>query len=215
MVAVKWCFRRKEEISEMYAWTEFMLEETVVWIIIAWEIRICLCSNFCLSLCIGLFFLRWLITFLHWRLCREKIDIHIQLATKLLELIMGRLIRWKFLKALTGLNFWFVFKILCALMFFDFRFHILNVYNKLWVLLNSFCYILFLQISSDDGSSASGKTPDFAWEEFQKKGCPRMKIWHGKRLSSKMDGFEVEIDEIDSSVCNVPDDFLLYFMKVY
>ncbi|XP_073219859.1 uncharacterized protein [Cicer arietinum] len=46
-------------------------------------------------------------------------------------------------------------------------------------------------ISSDDGSSASGKTPDFAWEEFQKKGCPRMKIWHGKRLSSKMDGFEL------------------------
>ncbi|KAL2576486.1 hypothetical protein AAZV13_16G079900 [Glycine max] len=46
-------------------------------------------------------------------------------------------------------------------------------------------------ISSDDGSSSSGKTPDQAWEEFQKKGCPRIKIWHGKRLSSKMDGLEL------------------------
>ncbi|KAF1862814.1 hypothetical protein Lal_00040082 [Lupinus albus] len=45
-------------------------------------------------------------------------------------------------------------------------------------------------ISSDDGISISGKTPDFAWGEFQKKGCPRTKIWHGKRLSSKMDGLE-------------------------
>ncbi|KAK7360635.1 hypothetical protein VNO77_02643 [Canavalia gladiata] len=48
-------------------------------------------------------------------------------------------------------------------------------------------------ISSDDGGLSSGKTPDQAWEEFQKKGCPRMKIWHGKRLSSKMDGLE-EVD---------------------
>ncbi|TKY75463.1 nucleus protein [Spatholobus suberectus] len=46
-------------------------------------------------------------------------------------------------------------------------------------------------ISCDDGSSSSGKTPDQAWEEFQKKGCPRIKIWHGKRLSSKMDGLEL------------------------
>ncbi|CAJ2645209.1 unnamed protein product [Trifolium pratense] len=46
-------------------------------------------------------------------------------------------------------------------------------------------------ISSDDGNSVSGKTPDFAWKEFQKKGCTRMKIWHGKRLSSKMDGLEL------------------------
>ncbi|XP_057420593.1 uncharacterized protein LOC130714687 isoform X2 [Lotus japonicus] len=44
-------------------------------------------------------------------------------------------------------------------------------------------------ISSDDGSSSSGKTPEFAWEEFQKKGCPRN--LHGKRLSSKMDGLEL------------------------
>ncbi|CAJ2636399.1 unnamed protein product [Trifolium pratense] len=46
-------------------------------------------------------------------------------------------------------------------------------------------------ISSDDGNSVSGKTPDFAWKEFQKKGCTRMKSWHGKRLSSKMDGLEL------------------------
>ncbi|ESW28388.1 hypothetical protein PHAVU_003G282800 [Phaseolus vulgaris] len=45
-------------------------------------------------------------------------------------------------------------------------------------------------ISCDDGSSSSGKTPDQPWEEFQKKSCPRIKIWHGKRLSSKMDGLE-------------------------
>lgn len=124
--------------------------------------------------------------------CREKIDIHIPLATMRLELIMGPLIRWKFLKVLTGLNFWFVFKILCPLMF-DFRFHLLNAYKLLRVLLNSFSYILFLQISSDDGNSVSGKTPDFAWVEFQKKGCTRTKILHGKkRLSAKMDGLEVE-----------------------
>ncbi|XP_054823161.1 uncharacterized protein LOC129321425 isoform X2 [Prosopis cineraria] len=46
-------------------------------------------------------------------------------------------------------------------------------------------------ITSADGYSCSGKTPDIAWEEFQKRGCPRMKIWHGKRLSSKMDGLEL------------------------
>ncbi|XP_027916913.1 uncharacterized protein LOC114176166 isoform X1 [Vigna unguiculata] len=45
-------------------------------------------------------------------------------------------------------------------------------------------------ISSDDGNSYSGKTPDQPWEEFQKKSCPRIKIWHGKRLSSRMDGLE-------------------------
>ncbi|KAL5063273.1 hypothetical protein RYX36_025010 [Vicia faba] len=46
-------------------------------------------------------------------------------------------------------------------------------------------------ISSDDGSSASGKTPDFAWVAIQKKGCTRTKILHGKRISSKMDGLEL------------------------
>ncbi|XP_027346611.1 uncharacterized protein LOC113858262 [Abrus precatorius] len=46
-------------------------------------------------------------------------------------------------------------------------------------------------ISSDDGCLSSGKTPDQVWEEFKKKCCPRMKIWHGKRLSSKMDGLEL------------------------
>ncbi|KAK7346135.1 hypothetical protein VNO80_20650 [Phaseolus coccineus] len=55
---------------------------------------------------------------------------------------------------------------------------------RIWV---SMC---FIYISCDDGSSSSGKTPDQPWEEFQKKSCPRIKIWHGKRLSSKMDGLE-------------------------
>jgi hypothetical protein len=80
-------------------------------------------------------------------------------------------------------------------------------------LLNSFSYTLFLQISSDDGNLASGKTPDFAWEEFQKKGCTRMKILHGKRLSSKVDGLEVEIGDIDNSVFNVPDNFFYFSVK--
>ncbi|CAK9142437.1 unnamed protein product [Ilex paraguariensis] len=45
-------------------------------------------------------------------------------------------------------------------------------------------------ISSTDGHSCSGQTPDIAWESFQKKGCPRMKLWHGKRFSCKIDGVE-------------------------
>lgn len=79
---------------------------------------------------------------------------------------------------------------------------------------NNFSYILFLQITSDDGNSSSGKTPDSAWEEFQKKGCPRVKIWHGKRLSSKMDGLEVEIGDSDNSVCKIPESFFLFLRKV-
>ncbi|KAL5759341.1 hypothetical protein ACOSQ2_018179 [Xanthoceras sorbifolium] len=45
-------------------------------------------------------------------------------------------------------------------------------------------------ITSADGHSCSGQTPDMAWEKFQKKHCPRMKTWHGKRLSCKIDGVE-------------------------
>ncbi|XP_048232822.1 uncharacterized protein LOC8264610 isoform X2 [Ricinus communis] len=48
---------------------------------------------------------------------------------------------------------------------------------------------LFL-ITSAGGHSCSGQTPDIAWEKFQKKGCSRMKIWHGKRYSCKIDGIE-------------------------
>ncbi|KAL7132664.1 hypothetical protein ABFS83_12G090100 [Erythranthe nasuta] len=43
-------------------------------------------------------------------------------------------------------------------------------------------------ISSSDGKSCSGDTPDMAWESFQKKGCS--KLWHGKRFSCKIDGAE-------------------------
>ncbi|KAK4430102.1 hypothetical protein Salat_1310900 [Sesamum alatum] len=43
-------------------------------------------------------------------------------------------------------------------------------------------------ISSTDGKSCSGDTPDIAWENFQKKGCSKM--WHGKRFSCKIDGVE-------------------------
>ncbi|KAK4715224.1 hypothetical protein R3W88_013562 [Solanum pinnatisectum] len=44
-------------------------------------------------------------------------------------------------------------------------------------------------ISSTDGQSCSGQTPDIAWESFQKKGC-QIKLLHGKRHSSKIDGVE-------------------------
>ncbi|KAK0575147.1 hypothetical protein LWI29_034605 [Acer saccharum] len=47
-------------------------------------------------------------------------------------------------------------------------------------------------ITSADGQSCSGQTPDMAWEKFQKKHYPQMKTWHGKRLSCKIDGVEVE-----------------------
>ncbi|VFQ66634.1 unnamed protein product [Cuscuta campestris] len=45
-------------------------------------------------------------------------------------------------------------------------------------------------ISSIDGQSYSGQTPDMAWECFQKKGCPRIKSLPGKRFSCKIDGVE-------------------------
>ncbi|XP_019074824.1 uncharacterized protein LOC100268093 isoform X3 [Vitis vinifera] len=48
---------------------------------------------------------------------------------------------------------------------------------------------LFVIISAD-GILCSGQTPDIAWEIFQKKGCPRLKTLHGKRLSCKIDGVE-------------------------
>lgn len=93
-------------------------------------------------------------------------------------------------------------------------FHILNV-STCFEFCNNLSYLLFLQISSDDGNSASGKTPDSAWVEFQKKGYNRVKIWHGKRLSSKMYGLEVEISDIDNSVFNVPDHFFYFSGKLY
>ncbi|XP_060215072.1 uncharacterized protein LOC132641940 isoform X2 [Lycium barbarum] len=44
-------------------------------------------------------------------------------------------------------------------------------------------------ISSTDGQSCSGKTPEIACDSFQKKGC-QIKLLHGKRYSSKIDGVE-------------------------
>ncbi|XP_058183113.1 uncharacterized protein LOC131301036 isoform X1 [Rhododendron vialii] len=41
-----------------------------------------------------------------------------------------------------------------------------------------------------DGPPCSGQTPDIAWESFQKKGCPRLKLWHGKRYSCNIEGIE-------------------------
>nr|GEU39402.1 putative FY-rich, FY-rich, WD40/YVTN repeat-like-containing domain protein [Tanacetum cinerariifolium] len=46
-------------------------------------------------------------------------------------------------------------------------------------------------ISSTDGQSCSGQTPDIAWEGFQKKSCVRIKFWRGKRFSCKIDGAEL------------------------
>ncbi|GKB76329.1 putative FY-rich, FY-rich, WD40/YVTN repeat-like-containing domain protein, partial [Tanacetum coccineum] len=48
-------------------------------------------------------------------------------------------------------------------------------------------------ISSTDGQSCSGQTPDIAWEGFQKRSCVRVKFWRGKRFSCKIDGAEVVI----------------------
>ncbi|GMP93785.1 hypothetical protein CsSME_00043486 [Camellia sinensis var. sinensis] len=45
-------------------------------------------------------------------------------------------------------------------------------------------------ITYTDGESCSGQTPDIAWKNFQKKGCPHIKLWHGKRFSCKIDGVE-------------------------
>ncbi|XP_056164466.1 uncharacterized protein LOC115670869 isoform X4 [Syzygium oleosum] len=45
-------------------------------------------------------------------------------------------------------------------------------------------------VTAVDGHSCSGQTPNIAWDRFQKKGFPRMKIWHGKRFSCKIDGTE-------------------------
>nr|GEV59773.1 hypothetical protein [Tanacetum cinerariifolium] len=55
--------------------------------------------------------------------------------------------------------------------------------------LPEFAYIL--RISSIDGQSCSGQTPDIAWEGFQKKSCVHIKCWLGKRFSCKIDGAEV------------------------
>ncbi|PSR88377.1 Histone-lysine N-methyltransferase [Actinidia chinensis var. chinensis] len=45
-------------------------------------------------------------------------------------------------------------------------------------------------IASTDGQPCSGQTPDIARENFQKKGCSRVKLWHGKRFSCNIDGVE-------------------------
>ncbi|ERN17864.1 uncharacterized protein LOC18446213 isoform X2 [Amborella trichopoda] len=46
-------------------------------------------------------------------------------------------------------------------------------------------------VSSDDGNSGTGETPDIAWENFQKKCSTRVKMWHGKRFSCKIDGVQL------------------------
>ncbi|KAG6764005.1 hypothetical protein POTOM_031457 [Populus tomentosa] len=45
-------------------------------------------------------------------------------------------------------------------------------------------------ITSTDGYSCSGQTPDIVWQKFQKNCCPHTKIWHGKRFSCMIDGIE-------------------------
>ncbi|KAI7728957.1 hypothetical protein M8C21_020053, partial [Ambrosia artemisiifolia] len=46
-------------------------------------------------------------------------------------------------------------------------------------------------ISSTDGQSCSGQTPDIAWEGFQKKSNIRIKFPRGKRFACKIDGAEL------------------------
>ncbi|KAF5205177.1 Dna binding protein [Thalictrum thalictroides] len=45
-------------------------------------------------------------------------------------------------------------------------------------------------ITSTDGDSCSGQTPDITWESFQKKSSPRAKLGQGKRFTCKIDGVE-------------------------
>ncbi|XP_072955538.1 uncharacterized protein [Typha angustifolia] len=46
-------------------------------------------------------------------------------------------------------------------------------------------------VTSTNGHSSTGQTPDIAWENFQKKSGPKVKNCHGRRLSSKIDGVEL------------------------
>nr|DAD35093.1 TPA_asm: hypothetical protein HUJ06_005733 [Nelumbo nucifera] len=46
-------------------------------------------------------------------------------------------------------------------------------------------------ITSADGQSCSGQTPGIAWDHFQKQSGPRIKMWHAKRFSGKIDGVEL------------------------
>ncbi|KAJ0963524.1 hypothetical protein J5N97_028646 [Dioscorea zingiberensis] len=46
-------------------------------------------------------------------------------------------------------------------------------------------------VTSADGDSCSGQTPDIVWENYQKKTGVRLKNRTGKRLSSKIDGIEL------------------------
>lgn len=117
---------------------------------------------------------------------RVKTAILIQSGTKLFGLIMGSDIRWKSMKVPKGLYLWFVPMNKC------FLYVLLNSFKLQYYLGRKFMNIpSFMQIISADGISCSGQTPDIAWEIFQKKGCPRLKTLHGKRLSCKIDGVEV------------------------
>ncbi|KAF9591574.1 hypothetical protein IFM89_004628 [Coptis chinensis] len=46
-------------------------------------------------------------------------------------------------------------------------------------------------ITSTDGESCSGQTPDMVWDKFQKNTSPRLKLGHAKRFSCKIDGVEI------------------------
>ncbi|KAM7270749.1 hypothetical protein ACFE04_029963 [Oxalis oulophora] len=47
-------------------------------------------------------------------------------------------------------------------------------------------------ITSSDGHSFSGLTPDLAWRDFHKKSSPLVKkVWHGNRFSGGIDGTEL------------------------
>ncbi|GAB2220612.1 hypothetical protein Droror1_Dr00008274 [Drosera rotundifolia] len=46
------------------------------------------------------------------------------------------------------------------------------------------------QVTSSEGQSSSGQTPDIAWQNFQKKGCSNLKLGPGKRFSCNIDGVE-------------------------
>lgn len=124
--------------------------------------------------------------------CRVKIAILTQLDTKLYVHIMGWLVKWKFMKVSKALYFRSVTIFNC---FLSAYLPVLVRITKSPTALSNFDISFIWQIVSD-GVPCSGETPDIAWESFQKKGCPRVKLWHGKRYSCNIDGIEVYIGVI-------------------
>lgn len=94
---------------------------------------------------------------------------------------------WKLMRVLKGLYLWLVDFFIRADLNLHFPVHFVSIIVINYNNVITFCF----QISSTDGLSCSGQTPDIAWESFQKRSCSRVKFFRGKRFSCKIDGMEV------------------------